>query len=663
MLSVTPCLQASGGWGMNYRWTSALQALGGAVLAVGVVALAWLAVPERSVERWREAATDRLLVQSLASSGQVVVVDIDEASLDALGPWPWPRTRLADLLRRIANGVPRVVGVDIVLAGEDRYAPRRLIEGLSPTDEALRNLLAALPDTDAGLAASVSAAPTVLAALFSDRQTAPDPAVPTATLASVPVLMTGTLPALAPWATAGAVTPLTRIAEKAAGIGIASLAGDADGLVRRAPLMGTAGAAIVPGLAAEVLRQSQAASAFIFDGKQKSVSIGDYAVPLTRELAMRLRPSPPQSWPARTVSAAAILAGDVPASRFEGKIVLVGGSAPSLGALRATAATPLAPSVQIQADALETLLSRHIPYRPGWALPLEIAAFIALAAVGALAGALLGAASAGGITLAIAGLWAGGALAALAARSLVIDPVTPALAAIVAVIASGSVTAVMQRRLASSIRRRFEQHLAPAVVARIVDRPDIVRFKGERREITALFTDIEGFTSLTDRLEAMALIALLDDYFAGVVEAVVKNGGMVDKIVGDAVHALFNAPVALEDHPRQALAAARDILAFTNTFMASEAARRAGLGRTRIGLETGEAVIGDVGTGSKVDYTAHGSAVNTAARLEALNKQFGTSICVGPVLRAQLADLEFRPLGAVDVRGRGTMEIFTPAGD
>ena len=445
MLSVTPCLQASGGWGMNYRWTSALQALGGAVLAVGVVALAWLAVPERSVERWREAATDRLLVQSLAPiragcrgryrRGQALMRPVH-------GPGPargWPTFCAA-----LPMACPRVVGVDIVLAGEDRYAPRRLIEGLSPTDEALRNLLAALPDTDAGLAASVSAAPTVLAALFSDRQTAPDPAAPTATLASVPVLMTGTLPALAPWATAGAVTPLTRIAEKAAGIGIASLVGDADGLVRRAPLMGTAGAAIVPGLAAEVLRQSQAASAFIFDGKQKSVSIGDYTMPLTRELAMRLRPSLPQSWPARTVSATAIFAGDVPASRFEGKIVLVGGSAPSLGALRATAATPLAPSVQVQADALETLLSRHIPYRPGWALPLEIAAFIALAAVGALAGALLGAASAGGITLAVAGLWAGGALAALATRSLVIDPVTPALAAIVAVIAAGSVTAVMQ---------------------------------------------------------------------------------------------------------------------------------------------------------------------------------------------------------------------------
>lgn len=648
---------------MNYRWTSALQALGGAFLAVSVIGLAWLVIPERSVERWREAATDRLLVQSLPPSGQVVVVDIDEGSLAALGPWPWPRTRLTELLRGIANGVPHVVGVDIVLAGEDRYAPRRLIEEFFHNDDTLRNLLTNLPNTDAGLAASVGAAPTVLAALFSDRQADQDPAAPTAKLASVPVLMSATMPTLAPWATADAVTPLTKIAEKATGIGIASLAGDRDGLVRQAPLIGTAGAAVVPGLAAEVLRHAQAASAFIFDGTNKSVSIGDYSVPLTRELTMRLRPSLPQSWPARTVSAAAILAGRVPPSHFEGKIVLVGGSAPSLGALRATAATPLAPSVQIQADALETLLSRQIPYRPGWALPLEIAAFIALAILGAFAGALLGAATAGGITIAVAGLWTSGALMALACRSLVIDPVTPAVAAMVAVIAAGIVTAVMQRRLAASIRRRFEQHLAPAVVARIVDRPDIVRFKGERREITALFTDIEGFTSLTDRLEAMALIALLDDYFAGVVDAVVKNGGMVDKIVGDAVHALFNAPVQLEDHPRQALAAARDILAFTNAFMASEAPRRAALGRTRIGLETGEAVIGDVGTGGKVDYTAHGSAVNTAARLEALNKQFGTSICVGPVLRARLPDIAFRPLGAVDVRGRGTMEVFTPAGD
>lgn len=648
---------------MNYRWSSALQAIGGAALSVVLLALAWLTIPELSVERWREAATDRMLLGSAADSGRIVVVDIDEASLDAVGPWPWPRARLTELLGRIANGVPRVVGVDIVLAGEDRLAPRRLIEGLSPADQTLRAHLAALPDTDAELSVSVGAAPTVLAALFSEDHAVvgAGAAAPAAVLASVPVLMTVATSSLTPWAAAGAVTPLAKVADRASGIGISSLAGDRNGLVRTVPLMGTAGQTIVAGLAAEVLRHSEAAGAFILDGARNVVAIGDYAVPLTPDLGLRLRPSYPQTWPSRTVSAAAVIASGVPASHFEGRIVLVGGSAPSLGALRATAATPLAPSVQIQADALETLLSRQIPYRPGWALPLEIAAFIVLAVIGALAGALCGMATAVGITLVAVCLWIGGAFSALITGSLVIDPVTPALAAAVAVMTAGIITAVMQRRLGASIRRRFEQHLAPAVVARIVERPDIVRFKGERREITALFTDIEDFTALTDRMEAMALIALLDDYFAGVVEAVVRNGGMVDKIVGDAVHALFNAPLELNDHPRRALAAARDILAFTNAFMQSETARLAGLGRTRIGLETGEAVIGDVGTGSKVDYTAHGSAVNTAARLEALNKRFGTSICVGPALRSRLAEMAFRPLGAVEIRGRGLLEVFTPA--
>lgn len=648
---------------MNYRWSSALQAIGGAALSVVLLALAWLTIPELSVERWREAATDRMLLGSAADSGRIVVVDIDEASLDAVGPWPWPRARLTELLGRIANGVPRVVGVDIVLAGEDRLAPRRLIEGLSPADQTLQAHLAALPDTDAELSVSVGAAPTVLAALFSEDHAVAGAgaAAPAAVLASIPVLMTEATSSLTPWAAAGAVTPLAKVADRAAGIGISSLAGDRNGLVRTVPLMGTAGQTIVAGLAAEVLRHSEAAGAFILDGARNMVAIGDYAAPLTPDLGLRLRPSYPQKWPSRTVSAAAVLASGVPASHFEGRIVLVGGSAPSLGALRATAATPLAPSVQIQADALETLLSRQIPYRPGWALPLEIAAFIVLAVIGALAGALCGMATAVGITLVAVCLWIGGAFSALITGSLVIDPVTPALAAAVAVMTAGIITAVMQRRLGASIRRRFEQHLAPAVVARIVERPDIVRFKGERREITALFTDIEDFTALTDRMEAMALIALLDDYFAGVVEAVVRNGGMVDKIVGDAVHALFNAPLELNDHPRRALAAARDILAFTNAFMQSETARLAGLGRTRIGLETGEAVIGDVGTGSKVDYTAHGSAVNTAARLEALNKRFGTSICVGPALRSRLAEMAFRPLGAVEIRGRGLLEVFTPA--
>lgn len=640
---------------MKYRWSSALRAGGSAVVAVGLLASICLLAPDQTVERWREAAIDRLLpLAAPPVSGRVVVVDIDGESIDAIGPWPWPRERLTALIGRIASGVPRTLGIDIVLAGEDRYGPQQLRHILPAADAELMARFEALADTDAALATTISSAPTVLAALFSGR--------PETELASMPVLTSGPLPQLAPWSSAGAVGPLPKIGEKAAGVGIASLAGDHVGTIRKVPLMGTADGAIVGGFAAEVLRQSEAAGAYILDGTEGVLRIGDHAVPLVREVDMRFRPSDPAGWSSRTVAASAVLSDSVPSDRFEGRIVLLGGSAPQLGALRATAMTPLAPSVQIQADAIETALSGRIPYRPGWAHGAEAAAFILLAAIGILAGAFLGSATAGGVTIVAVLAWLGAVTTALVAGDIVLDPVTPALAALVSVIAAGTVSAVLQRRLAANIRRRFEQHLAPSVVARIVERPDLVRFEGERREITALFTDIEGFTALTDRMDPKELIALLDEYLDGVVAVIVEHGGMVDKVVGDAVHAFFNAPVDLDDHPRKALAAAHGIIVLTERFMKSETGATAGIGRTRIGIETGDVVIGDVGKGLKVDYTAHGNAVNTAARLEALNKTFGTSICVGPQLRKRLADEAFRPLGQIDVRGRGMLDVFTPIG-
>lgn len=157
-----------------------------------------------------------------------------------------------------------------------------------------------------------------------------------------------------------------------------------------------------------------------------------------------------------------------------------------------------------------------------------------------------------------------------------------------------------------------------------------MKLQGERRIITALFTDIEGFTAMTERLQPEALIDVLDAYFADVSAIVIRHGGMIDKIVGDAVHAFFNAPFDLDDHPAKALDCAFEIVAFTEVFRTRPEIASHALGRTRIGIETGPVVLGDVGRGSKLDYTAHGSAVNTAARLEALNARFSTAICSGP---------------------------------
>ena len=210
------------------------------------------------------------------------------------------------------------------------------------------------------------------------------------------------------------------------------------------------------------------------------------------------------------------------------------------------------------------------------------------------------------------------------------------------------------------MRARFEQRLAPDIVRRIAAAPEALRLGGETREITVLFTDIEGFTAMTGRAAPEELVALLDAYLDAMTRIVVAHGGMVEKIVGDGVHAVFNAPLDQPGHPRRALDCAVALLAAAELQRATPLGQRLGLGRTRIGLETGNAVVGDVGGSGRLDYTAHGDVMNTAARLEAVNKDLGTAICIGPVAAAAIGVERLLPLGEVAIRGRPTpLALFT----
>lgn len=615
---------------------------GGIILALlGGLALA---APDRLVAPLREAALDRLLAATApAPSGKVVVIAIDAAALQRFGPWPWPRARLAAVVERLAQAQPRVLVLDLVLSGADRAGPANLSQGLAGLPGAEAAL--ALPDGDVALSRALKQVPVVLAAALSDVAAPPPPLVP--------VLSAGAPQQVAPWAAIGLEAPPTVLAGAAAGIGVAALAGEGGGLVRRAPLLVLAGDAVAPGLAAEALRVAGGAAALRLGAG--SLALADAVVPLGHDASLRLRPTDPAEWPARSLALGDAL--ERPAD-LAGKIAILGLIAPEAATLRPTALTPLASSVQIQADAVETLLAPDRPLRPLWAGWAEAVGAAVLSLLALLAAARLTPPVAALATAGLASLGVAMPLALFLRSGLLLDPASPALLAIL--VGTGAIAAALLagRRRAAALRRRFERHLAPAVVERIAANPSLGRLPGEARIVTALFTDLEGFTARADALPPETLIAILDRYFEGLAAIVHRHGGMIEKFVGDAAHVLFNAPFDLPDHPAKALACALDLAAFGARF--AEDPRNTGLGQTRIGLECGPVVVGEVGAGEKLDYTAHGRAMNLAARLEQAGKDLGRGILVGPGLHEALPRAGWEALGDLALKGLGRVPVYAP---
>lgn len=632
----------------------ALAALAAALLFALLIALR----PQATAERWRDWAIDHVLARSgPAASSHVAVVAIDEASLARFGPWPWPRSWLTLALTRLHAAGAKIVGVDLLLQGPDRSAPPALAEMLTDLYRRpdLARLVQDLPSPEQDLARTIQEMPVVLGFTLDDAAGG-EPVRPPA-----PILVRGRIPALTPWTAAGGQFPLPPFAAAAAGLGALVLDGGGDGTVRSVPLLVAAGPQLLPGLALELARLDDGANAYI--ASDRTLQAGRYAVPLAEAAMMRFRPGTPADWQARTVALPDLLDGKVARERLAGRIVLIGITAGAVGDLRATATTPLAPSVQIQADALATLLSGDVPHRLAAAGWLEVAAGACLVLMATALVMLLPPFTGAVLTLLASVCWIAGAILALRMAGLIVDPVTPALAGLVSAAAAGMSEWSLIRQRATSLRSRFELYLAPDLVRRIVDNPRMVRLAPERRQITALFTDIADFTSLTERLDPQVLTAVLDRYFEGISEIVAAHGGMVDKFVGDAVLALFNVPLDLDDHATCAVRCALALAAFTERFRADIKADGIALGRTRIGVEYGAAVVGEVGRGQKRQFTAYGSVVNMAARLQAANKLLGTQVCVGPAARKLADGLCFRPLGSHELPGLGRVELFEPAAD
>jgi adenylate cyclase len=234
----------------------------------------------------------------------------------------------------------------------------------------------------------------------------------------------------------------------------------------------------------------------------------------------------------------------------------------------------------------------------------------------------------------------------------------PALPAALAWVGSvGLTNRVMHaasNRTRALLRKSFEHYLPAAVIAQMLASEALPKLGGERREISVLFTDVAGFTTLSETIEPEFLATICNDYFDGVCAAIFEQGGMVNEFIGDAVLAFFGAPHEQPDHADRAVSAALGIDAFACRFSAEQQARGICFGHTRIGVHTGIAIVGNVGTRSRLKYSALGDMLNTGSRLEGLNKTIGTRICVSGEIVRNARRHRFRPIGSFVVKGRRT---------
>lgn len=621
-------------------------------LAIVVALVLLRAADPYPVQVVREIAFDtyQRLAPRADADFPIRVVDIDEASLAELGQWPWPRDRIARLTERLTTLGAAAIAFDVLFAEPDRLSPRRVGEQIPGVDAS------GLPDTDEQFARALGRSPSIVG--FSDSPGAAG--MPEAAKAAFAI--SGTNPVSAVPELRGAAMPLPQFVAAAAGLGTLSLNGnDAATAVRRLPLLWSDGAQFFPSLSLEALRVALGVENIVVLGETgapfvESVRLDAFAIPTTPDGNLWLyyrRPSPDLY-----VSAKEILGDDFAAAaeRIAGHIVFIGTSASGLLDIHATTLGDNVPGVSIHAQALEQILSGTYLTRTDWVSGLEIVGFLALGALlvlivlrlGPVAGLVAGA-------VALAGV-AGFSWYAFRAWGLMVDPSFPLVGLAVTYAALVFFQFVIADADKRQIRRAFGYYVAPSLLAEIERNADRLKLGGERRELTVMFSDMRNFTSFSERHSPEKVLNVLNTMFGAIGAKIVEQQGTIDKFVGDAIMAFWNAPVDVPDHARHAAAATLGMRATLADLNARDAF---GLGEPVVigmGLATGEVLVGNMGLENRFDYSCIGDTVNVASRVEGVCKIVGYDIVVTDSLRRAAPDLAYLTAGALNLKGKAARE-------
>ncbi len=675
--------------GLNWLFGRGKAPRAPVVIALLVLANALLlrAIDPPGLVRLRDFAFDtfqRIQPREVSEDLGVTIVDIDEAALAEFGQWPWPRNLVAELLDKLLKAEAAVVAFDVVFAEGDRSSPRAIAKNLP---QALRNsdarrTLEALPDNDEVLAEIIARGPVVTGYAFDANGKSGPPRREWGIVhnsgelgpEAVPELVSKFIPLQT-----GAVRSLAILEDAGKGNGFVTSDQDS-AIIRSIPTMyrfaGQRAEDLYPSLALEALRVMQGANTYLikWSGAQgieaygertgmSSIRVGAADVHVDAFGRFQLYDSGHVR--KRFVSAADVLAKRTPAERIKDHVVFIGTSAVGLKDLRNTPLQSSVPGVEIYAQIIEQIATGTFLERPDYANGLE---FLYLVAIGLLFVLLIPRLSAarmayvagGFVIIGIAVPWA-----LFSQFRLLFDPIYPTATLATIYIVGSALSFVRSERDRRDIRAAFGLYLSPEVADQVARDPEKLKLGGEQREITVMFTDVRGFTRISEQFDPPGLTRFMNRFLTPMTELILSHGGTIDKYMGDAIMAFWNAPLDTPDHPSKACATALAMqarLRDLNVEWEEEARKEQRLHipvNIGIGLNTGAATVGNFGSAQRLTYSCLGDEVNLASRLEGLCKLYGVGLIIGERTTEAVPGLAGLELDRVMVKGKTEPERIT----
>lgn len=626
-------------------------------------------------------------------TNQVIIVDLDEDSLRELGQWPWPRNVVAKLVSNLTDLGAKVIAFDMVFAETDRTSPRHIAKNLPDGEKAkiIKDALKSFPDNDFIFSKTIKDTGNVVTGFSRARKEetrrAPHLVIPPTILVKNKKELENNVSS-----PEGVATNLPIFSKIAAGNGHFMVSPEGDGIIRRVhsfykyPKDAENGRkpSYYPLLSLEALRVfvDPKARYIIRSNKNKTgfdtkylVKLDRYSIPVDEKLKMWVyyRDITKDDY----VSAYKILDDnkkEALRNKINGKIVFVGTSAEGLKDIRSTPLNLFAPGVEVHVNVAEQILQGKFLTRPDKIIDKEgaLIAFTGIAII--LLSLFVNLFWVGIITFSFIGLMFAGSWFAFADMGLLLDPVYPSAVLFVLFIFSALFAYVRSESEKRQIRGAFGYYISPDYMNELTKNPDSLKLGGETKELSVMFTDIRSFTKISESLDPEELTQLMNDFLTPMSDLVMENKGTIDKYMGDAMMAFWNAPLDDKNHAlnacltalkmNEALIPVNDVI----TLKAKDKGEEPKLLSAGIGINTGSCSVGNMGSQQRFAYSALGDSVNLASRLEGQTKTYGVDILVGEETKNQAnksgEDLAFIELDLIKVIGKEIpVKIFTLIGD